>query len=458
MTAKTRSVADKVFGKERFKQARFVRLGNLAKLQRNGKLNLDLPGYFEGLTATATHVRAESETNYEWFGTCNEGRGYVHVLCRDGKITANISPTGHKVFEVYYVDGDVHVVYSQEPDPTKADCLEPRVFGPKRVSEGLPKLRTSACPNYGRVLVLYTPAAQSAVPDISQTAQMAVSQFNACVYNSNVTHEAAMFLAGVAPLNFQGSTNNDMLEDVRNILPNNSSAQSYRSSYNADIIVLLTDNPNYQASGAAANLHLDNSKAYAIVQVNDAVGYRRTFAHEVGHLYTLRHDNDFNNDGPGYRDYAHGYVFYPNGTKYVTIMSSGGAVDYPQGRLLNFSNPNVQFNGVPMGTFSTNNCALRVGETYSTVNSHRSDPQTFQVGISGPYSGYAYQQYTWNSTVSCTVGTYSYQWRTSYDGFNYSGVVIPIQFPDVVGATLAVARGVVGRPPRATARVAPTTF
>jgi hypothetical protein len=260
-------------------------------------------------------------------------------------------------------------------------------------------------------LVLFTDAAQQTSIDVAQTAEMGISQLNACMANSRVPGSAYVELAGVQLL--PGFVESEIIADL-NSLTNSPQAQIARNNTNADIVILLT-NGNYSGySGRAASLEPTNDLAYAIVQIGQATGPNYVFAHEAGHLYGCRHHND----NSGQFLYARGYVFTPNifSGKCLTVMVGG---DELGNRILHFSNPNVRVQNTATGRVDYYN-ARRVAETYSTVQSFRGSPfRPFTASISGTETGNECEQGNWEAAVTCGVGPYNFEWSVSYDGFNY---------------------------------------
>ena len=111
---------------------------------------------------------------------------------------------------------------------------------------------------------------------------------------------------------------------------------------------LLINNPSY--GGLASGIGSTAATAFAAVYWDCATGYY-SFAHEIGHLQSARHD--IAND-PSTSPYAfgHGYRYEPaSGTGWRTIM----AYDCTRGcpRLNYWSNPNISYNGIPMGIASS---------------------------------------------------------------------------------------------------------
>ena len=421
LTEKAQSAISRVQSNTNYREVQYVKIGDLSKIQKNGVLTFSLPGVGKRIVASAVRVTVKSKTEYDWYGELADSLGYVNILYRDGKCTANISVDGH-LYEIYHIDGDTHVILTTVIDPTISDCESVSSNTPSSTVTNLSNGRInyeSECISYVRILVLYTPSAKNAVANIGQTVDMCISNFNSCVYNSGVTSRVVAELAGQGEYSF---TEGQYISNDLTSFRTDPLVHQLRDNSNADLVVLLTNGGYANTWGKSATVDLESTLAYAAVEVSAAVSYRQSFAHEVGHLYSLRHQFD---PGPSaeWRQYAHACVFnvglFQNRG---TIMV--GADEMPNsGRLLRFSNPNQTVSGTPTGTTTDNDNARRINETYNTVNGFKPDiPRPFYAVVVGPGSGMSRQWYTWEAGMSCGVAPYTFEWRTSYDGFNYGSV------------------------------------
>jgi hypothetical protein len=137
-----------------------------------------------------------------------------------------------------------------------------------------------------------------------------------------------------------------------------------RDQHAADVAILITKSGD--ACGIASDIYASEDTAFAVVGQNCATGYY-SFAHEIGHLQGARHNPEADSSSTPFA-YGHGYYNEPG--KWRTIMSYA----CPAGctRLKYWSNPNVQYSGVPTGTAALHNNARVLNETACRVANFRS--------------------------------------------------------------------------------------
>jgi hypothetical protein len=215
-----------------------------------------------------------------------------------------------------------------------------------------------------RVMVHWTSAAASASGNISALVDLAVAETNLGYTNSGVLIDVVLAHKGL--VSYTESSN-----FTTNLTRYRSTSDGYmdsihttRNSVAADVGVLIVNASAY--CGLASGIGSSASTAFAAVYWGCATGYY-SFAHEIGHLQSARHDPSTDPSTSPY-SYGHGYR-YNGSPKWRTIMAydcSGGCP-----RLNYWSSPLRTYNGVPMGTSSQSDNARVLNNTRNTIAGFR---------------------------------------------------------------------------------------
>lgn len=215
-----------------------------------------------------------------------------------------------------------------------------------------------------RVMVHYTPSAASASGDINGLITLAVAESNTGYTNSGV--EISLVLATKASVSYteSGSFSTDLSRYRGTTDGYMDSVHTTRNSVTADVGVLIINNSS--SCGLASGIGSTASTAFAAVHWSCATGYY-SFAHEIGHLLSARHDPAADPTTTPYA-YGHGYQ-KTTSPKWRTIMAydcTGGCT-----RLNYWSNPNKLYGGAAMGTTATHHNQRVLQNTKATVAAFR---------------------------------------------------------------------------------------
>lgn len=214
-----------------------------------------------------------------------------------------------------------------------------------------------------RVMVVATNDAVSAYGgDMQALTELAVAESNQGYVNSNVGIN--MVLAGYSTTSygtvgmstdlsrFRGTTDGYM-DDVHGT----------RNTVAADVAVLVDNDA--AACGLASGIGSTAATAFAVAYWDCITGYY-SFAHEIGHLQSARHDPATDSSTTPYA-YGHGYRAPSNAWR--TIMAYACTGGCP--RLNYWSNPAVNYGGVPMGTYTQSHNQRVLVETKATIAGFR---------------------------------------------------------------------------------------
>lgn len=212
-----------------------------------------------------------------------------------------------------------------------------------------------------RLLVLYTPAAKNAVSNISNTIQLAVDEMKMSFINSNVNSDIELVYVGEtnyteSGLSYNGN-DNDLVRFSGTSDGYMDEVHILRNKHQADICILIYN--DRRLCGIAKGIKVSASNAFCLVNYDCATGYY-SFAHEIAHLIGCQHHpNDYVHLGASSSyPYAHGYKSPNNDWRTIMAYACPGGCT----RLLYWSNPNITYGGLPMGTTNTHNNARMLNE------------------------------------------------------------------------------------------------
>ena len=432
------------------------KLNALGGTQNNGTLQFELShdsilcGSF---LFYAQNVHFNSDEDYYWFGETRSsdevsedscGISYLHLTNKpDYGFYASISLDGHPFIATELASGKIALlkrrIYAETFNACDQELEDPN---PPLGNVDVQYLKNceSNCPV--RILFLYTQNAKNHTPNISGAIWSAVHEANTVFNNSAINQcHVKLQVAGIEEFTFSQSNYNSNLGQMCarvavQSLANDPTAISLRNNLKADLVFLVDGfalESECNVRGVVGTLELESSKSYSIITVQN-LNDRYTFSHELGHLFSARHDND--PDAENYRGkwWDRTFLGLFNKRLYLTSVSTfkpGGAYKiHNQFRLPYYSNPYVNaWDGCghyKSGEPTRANAYAFINEG-CTVAAHEEEPNNrLYVSIEGekfvcPCDYTHLDVYTAGGPVG--AGTYSYEWRTSTDGITYSSVL-----------------------------------
>jgi hypothetical protein len=289
---------------------------------------------------------------------------YVMVVRNGDKLTGNVHFQG-SWYKIRPLNGGGHAVVAVDKKSMPADHPEdydnlPVIPMGNGNGKALEKADTVI-----RVLVNYTASAAAASGDIAGLIVLAVAESNQGYTNSDVFIDLELAASGPTTYTESGSFSTDL---ARYRTPGDGfmdEIHATRDASAADVALLVINNAS--ACGLASSIGSTAATAFANAYWDCITGYY-SFAHEIGHLQSARHDPK-NDPSTSPYAYGHGYQ-YTKSPSWRTIMAYNCA-GFGCPRLNYWSNPNKLYNGKPMGTTTKSDNARVLNTTRATVAAYR---------------------------------------------------------------------------------------
>ncbi|MGH8032064.1 MAG: M12 family metallo-peptidase [Luteimonas sp.] len=349
------------------------------------QIEFDIGG--QRLTATQVKTEALEGGNSVWHG--NFGSAAVAkaktlsgmdplnsaILVRSGDtVTGSIRSNG-KLYRVRPLPGGEHAVVEIDENRMPVDhpasdynrlptIPMPQTASDRVTAQGIPPGPTATI----RVMVVATnQAVASYGGNMQSLMQLAVSESNQSYVNSNVGINLVLANYSTTTYAESSSFNTDLTRFRGTTDGFMDTIHTTRNTSTADVNMLVIHNPT--SCGLASAIGSTAATAFAAVHWDCATG-NYSFAHEIGHLQSARHDAA-NDPSTSPYAYGHGYRYEPaTGSRWRTIMAYNcGGAGCP--RLNYWSNSSVNFGGVPMGNASTADNQRVLVNTKATVAGYR---------------------------------------------------------------------------------------
>jgi hypothetical protein len=333
-----------------------------------------------------------SASDFTWHGTLSDVPGQATLVVHDGNITGSIQDQG-TLYRIEPIGNGVHALI--KVDQGRFPPEHPPSFQQKERRGDIQAPTTTRDPSRNDgpvgidVLVAYTAAARTAVGDINATIQLAVAEANQSYVNSGINIKLALVDSFEVSYSETGKSFDTILADF----VANATVQTRRDNSGADLAAMIINKTDY--CGLADAIMAEAATAFAIVHYDCATGYY-SFAHELGHLQGARHDPTNDSTSTPF-SYGHGFQHLSPTPTWRTIMAYNCDGGCP--RLQYWSNPNIQYNGIAMGTAATNDNSRVLNATAPTVAAFRNRPPASSAGL------------IWRSTGSACNGEACPGWQ-----------------------------------------------
>ena len=323
-----------------------------------------------GSTVWSGRIKGAKARNMSLREVRDDAANDVILVRRGNGVTGNLRVDG-KLYRVRPLADGSHAVI--EVDESKMPADHPSEYADilQRAAATSPTSSTTVgtqaiAPGTTETIRVQVVATNQAVTayggDMLALVELAVAESNQGYVNSNVGIN--LQLANYRTVNYTSaghstdlarfrSTTDGIMDDIHTTRDQNA----------ADVNMLVISDS--ASCGLASAIGATASTAFATVYYDCATGYY-SFAHEIGHLQSARHDPSAD---PTTTPYAYGHGYRAPNNAWRTIMAYNCTVNCP--RLNYWSNPDVTYGGQAMGTATQSHNQRVLVNTKATIAAFR---------------------------------------------------------------------------------------
>lgn len=407
---------------------RLIQVSELANFITDNQFAFSIPGEDQIIQAQGGYFIQEPNGDYIWMGNFTNATGSVGVGKNSAGTYVQIQKD-NRWFQIHPLSDRYNALIETGRGEPKEEICPPTIELPENITTNPSAcVPMNDCQDIVSVLVLVTPEAMNAMGisplqlHRSTYLWFGVNSANFALLNSGIFGKTFRFI--IEPYNFEFTGSTSFFPDMVR-LENDQNAHDRKIETRADLMVLLT-NDRYQDALGVWLENFDGPGQFGMVAIEHMTGLRNVFAHELGHAHILNHNRVSNGGDEYYEDdnaCNFGWRFQDMiGAYRHTIMATlyDSQIEAGETSILNYSNPDVIFNGVPTGNTINANAYKLSLEMCNVATIFPG--QELKVDISGP-DVICDEQATYDAfiheppTGQPGSGPYTFSWWKSTTGY-----------------------------------------
>lgn len=302
------------------------------------------------ITAEKTNIEWRSSSQFTWMGSVSGNSGdYAIFVVENGTLAGDILYK-QKLYKVRLLGHDLYAIVDVDTTSFQ-DEAKPLRYHTNRTTP-LPLQtkndRLGKDDNVIDVMIVYTQEAANNSKDINVEIQLAIDETNMVFANSGIFPKVRLVYSG--PVNYVETNMSNSLNQLKGgSIP---SVHELRDRHKADLVSMWLEKGETCGMTWAPedpyDLETFAERAFSVVMRKCATGYYSQ-GHEWAHNFGAAHDW-YDDDWGGIYKYSHGYI--NKEAKWRTVMAVNAECQkngFNCVRIPFFSNPDVLYNGMPVG-------------------------------------------------------------------------------------------------------------
>jgi hypothetical protein len=284
---------------------RLVQLGSFASNQTNGFLSFAIPGMeASSFVGKVESIETDNNQGEFWSGSIEGYPGSYFTFGSNPYSSGGYVQLQNNFYSLLPIGGNKCILMKHKQSAYNSEGCFQDEESPVGLEIDECEEDYETCPATIDILLLITPEARAYLNGfdfwgLAIFSGLVNSSINMAFQNSDIPNKQVRIRAvDNFTLAAGYSAPPDINDDTDNLVAD-LNAQTLRSQYRADIVVMLTNqgyftDDGFQIFGNVAQINASNANAYTVIEIPFMIAPRQTFPHEVGHLFGARHNRSSN--------------------------------------------------------------------------------------------------------------------------------------------------------------------
>lgn len=201
VSSKLKTKIEKLRKNSDYKSINYVKVNNLKKIQKGGKITIKLPNMKHKVELITLRNEYKSDNDYTWYGTTEDGMSSIVINHKGEEYSGYFSLGEIGEYQLYCVEKQHIITQIEKVDDFSHNCGTINNEEKTEIKSIISNQRVLPCFDPTRVLILWTDNAENTTINMNNLANNCINQFNNTTWRSNIGY-VSIVLAGSQKTNF----------------------------------------------------------------------------------------------------------------------------------------------------------------------------------------------------------------------------------------------------------------